>query len=342
MGVYPDEDPVPTVLYYDPEPVHREQARSLYEGAPDGIRLLVPGTFEETVRYLSREAVDAVVTDPPDEQAVVLLSLTRELAGDVPFVLFMAPGRERTALTAFNSGATWYFERPPEDHHPRALCSVVDHALSLRSTDTAVVPRDQYLEFLSETALDLATMDDEDGLYAYVAERVLELVPRSLVGVTSFDPATRIFTVRAFVGPPGTLEVFVDVFGQTPVGWRLPIDVFPSSETALRSRAMIEAPPALYLLCYRTLPEELCRRVDDRLGPGRAFSLGFQCRRGCIGTVAIRLLPGGELANRELVEALVHQVSVALQRNRSGKARPRETGSVPWVHRDPERADPPV
>lgn len=309
-------DRVPTVLYYDHDPRRRDQARHLDDGTPGGLRVLAAGTFEEAARFLSGEAIDAVVTDPPGGDAFLLLSLTRELAGAVPFVLFMAPGRERAALEAFNSGATWYFERPSDDCGPQVLRDAINHALSLRSNESGIMPRGRYLEFLSRTALDFAAMDEEEEVYAYVAERVLELVPRSFVGVTSFDPATRLFTVRAFAAPPGTREVFLDVFGQSPVGWRVPIDAYPSSMTALHCQAMIEAPPEFSMLTYHTLPEELCDQIDARLGPGRAFSLGFECRRGCVGSVIIRLLPAGELPNPELVEAIVHQASVALFRSR--------------------------
>ncbi len=307
---------MPTVIYYDHDPVRRDEARRLDDGTPGGLRVLAAGTFEEAVQFLSGEAIDAVVTDPPGGDAFTLLSLTRELAGPVPFVLFMAPGREKTALEAFNSGATWYFERPKDDDGHRALRDAIHHALTLRSNDEHIVPRSRYLEFLSGTALDFAAMDDEDQIYAYVAERVLELVPRSFVGVTSFDPATRLFTVRAFAAPPDTIEVFRDVFGQSPVGWRVPVDAYPSSMTALHSQAVIEAPPDLAMLTYQALPEEQCRRADARLGPGRAFCLGFECRRGCIGSVVIRLLPGGHFPNPELIEAIVHQASVALLRSR--------------------------
>jgi hypothetical protein len=41
-------------------------------------------------------------------------------------------------------------------------------------------------------------MEDEDDVYAYIGEKVRELVPEALVAVTSFDPETRLFTVRAF------------------------------------------------------------------------------------------------------------------------------------------------
>ena len=307
---------MPTVLYYDPDPVRRDQARHLDDGTPGGLRVRAAGTFEEAARFLSGEAIDAVVTDPPGGDAFTLLSLTRELAGPVPFVLFMAPGREKTALEACNSGASWYFERPADDHGVQALSDAINHALSLRPDESSSMPRDRYLEFLSVTALDFAAMDDEEEIFAYVAERVLELVPRSFVGVTSFDPATRLFTVRAFAAPPDTIEVFRDVFGQSPVGWQVSIDAYPSSVTALHSQAMIEAPPDFAMLTYQVLPEEDCRRIDARLGPGRAFCLGFECRRGCVGSVVIRLLPGGEFPNPELVEAIVHQASTALFRSR--------------------------
>ena len=82
-------DRVPTVLYYDHDPRRRDQARHLDDGTPGGLRVLAAGTFEEAARFLSGEAIDAVVTDPPGGDAFLLLSLTRELAGAVPFVLFI-------------------------------------------------------------------------------------------------------------------------------------------------------------------------------------------------------------------------------------------------------------
>ncbi|MEN6342966.1 MAG: ATP-binding protein [Methanospirillum sp.] len=304
-----------SVLYYDLDPAWRERAQRTSADLP-GTRVIVAATYGEAARHLREEPVDAVVADPCDDDVLPLLSLVREARGPIPFVLFMAPGREKTALAAFNSGATQYVEKGDDGSVLSALVDAVRPALP--RTDTIDLERRaQHLEFLSRTALDFVGMDEEDDIYAFIGERVRDLVPGSLVRVTSFDPGSRLLTLRAFVGPQEVHRIFEEELGRSLLGWELPIDASPSAEPALRSQSLIEGPPTTYQLLMCTAPEEVCDRIDARLGPGRTFILGFQCRRGVYGTVVIRLLSGGTFANRDVVEAFVGQASVALLRRQA-------------------------
>jgi hypothetical protein len=230
----------------------------------------------------------------------------------------MSPGREKIAIAALNSGATQYFERRTDAGSTSPdLRDAINHALFLRADLSILEKRAEHLEFLSRTALDFVGMEDEDDVYAYIGEKVRELVPEALVAVTSFDPETRFFTIRAFATPPGTQRVFEEELGSGLVGWHFPLDVFPSSATVLECQTVSESPSALYILLYHTVPEEVCDRIDARLGPGRAFSLGFQCRKGVYGSVCLRLIGTSGFENRDLVRAFVGQASVALLRRQA-------------------------
>jgi|GEM_PF-438370 len=307
-----------SVLYYDPDEVGRELAFRSSETLPASVRVIVAASYDEAARSIKMEPIDAVVADPHDDDALPLLSLVREVRGSVPFILCMYPGRERIALAALNSGANRYIEKVAgSDSVLTALRAVITSAPGMPTEIDALERRAHHLEFLSRTALDFIGMDDNADIYAYIARQVEDLVPGTLVRVSSFNPASRFLTVRAFVGPPEAHRAFEDELGRSLVGWQLPIDAFASAESALQSQALIEGPPTTYLLLYRTIPEGICNRIDARLGPGRTYILGFQCQHGLSGTVVIRVRSPGDLESRDLVEAFIGQASVALSRRQA-------------------------
>ena len=301
-----------SVLYYDRDPDGQERARRSSANLPGGTRVIVAATYGEAARYLKEEPVDAVVTDPRDDDVLPLLSLVRESRGLIPFVLFMAPGREKIAVAAFNSGATQYIEKGDDGTTLTALEAAIGPTLP-RAGTTRLERRAQHLEFLTRTALDFVGMDDGDDVYEYIGEKVHDLcrgrssgsrLLRS--GLAHPDPSGR-------RRPPGGAPDLRREARPELRRWQLPIDASSSAESALRSQSLIEGPSTTPAL-FRTVPEEVGDRIDERLGPGRTFILGFPCREGVYGTVIVRLLSGGAFANRDLVEAFVGQASVALLR----------------------------
>ncbi|HVP24813.1 MAG TPA: PAS domain-containing protein [Methanomicrobiales archaeon] len=173
------------------------------------------------------------------------------------------------------------------------------------------------LEFLARTSAVLAEMGDDEDMYQYIADRVAELEPRAHVNVNSIDPETRICSVRAISSAdPRFLRDFMEAV--VPLGdlRAIPMDMnnIPASIDALSAGSLFEGPGSLYELAFRSLPEPICKEIDEKVRLERNYVMGCTCRGGLFGAVVLRLRRGDMLENMATVQAFVKQAGVALQR----------------------------
>jgi len=185
--------------------------------------------------------------------------------------------------------------------------------------------RDQVrnLVFLSRTAMDFIEMKDSADIYQYIGDRLHELVPESIIGVSSFNPEHRELVFRAVSGEKTRIDEFWKILGINPLGMSFPASLLPHAEEEFSTNTLFEA-PSLYQLFFQQIPKEHCIRAEETIVPGKGFGMGFCCGGGIFGSVLIKLTRPGDIANREIVEAFVHQASVALLR-RYARERHRES-----------------
>ncbi len=242
--------------------------------------------------------------------------MIEKVRGPVPVILFMPPDRARAALQGMNGGAERYVEKDePAAECVRALANAVRAGIGRRSSEQRLEERAEQLEFLAATALDFVGMEDRGDIYDYIARKLVEIVPGSMVAVASLDPAASDRDQSGRRGRPGRA-------GPARRDARRPVRRVarcrsPGCRPA-RSRsscqAVVEGPSTTAALFFNQIPEELGAALDERFNWGRSYIMGFSCREGVLGNVTIRLKRGAELENRELVEAFVGQASVALLR----------------------------
>ncbi len=305
-----------SLLYYDPDPAWRD---AVGRDLPDAsVTVLTAATFGDAIALLRREPVDAVAADPPDTEVLSFVSAVGQLRRGVPVVLFMPLARARSAFEGMNSGADRFVEkREPAAETARALANVVHEAIGRRTRVRSLEERAEQLEFLSQTALDFVGMKDGDDVYAYIARKLAEIVDGSTVGATSLDAERGILTTRAIAGPPEDLAVLEEELGRPFVGIEMAVGAEPAAAVVFGCRALVEGPSSLGVLFFGHIPAGVAERIDARLSWGRSYIMGLSCREGVLGDIIIRLKRGGELENRDLIEAFVGQASVALLRRRA-------------------------
>ncbi len=307
------------VLYYDRDPAWLEQARrSLSRGG--SIAVAPAGTFADAASLLGVQGFDAVVADPLDEEVLALLSLVRAEKGPIPFVLCMGPGHERIVIDAFNSGMDRYIEKSGDPEARLDALRTTIHRLVQQEPGDALLQRQfESLEFLSRTAMDFIRMEDDQDIYRYIGEQVYGLVPESHVLLFAVDPESRRMVVRAILPEEPASRVAREEFGRDLVGHTMSLDNAPASliEATLECNQMMEGVTSAYYGFLKTLPEEACERLEQRLDLGKYYSMGCTCRGGLYGVITVAARKGTELENRELVEAFVRQASVALLRRQA-------------------------
>jgi len=182
----------------------------------------------------------------------------------------------------------------------------------------------QNLQFLSRTAMDFIEMEDSEDIYRYIADRLYDLIPESIIGINSFDPGQKELTLRAVAGKEDQLNTFWEGLGiANPLGLSFPISELPQLEIDFCKSTLFEV-PSLYDILFHQIPEKRCRKAQEELYLGKGFCMGFSRKSEIFGNILIELVRPDDITNREIVEAFVNQASVALLR-RFARERHRES-----------------
>lgn len=180
------------------------------------------------------------------------------------------------------------------------------------------------LLFLSRTAMDLVKMEDTIDIYRYIADRLCELIPESLIGIYSYDPEQMRFALRATAGEEERINRLCRALGiQNPLDFSFPICELAQSEMAFCQSALFEV-PSLCEGLFHQIPEERCAQAEKEVNLCRGFYMGFTCKGKIFGGVTVGLFQPEDITNQEIVEAFLNQASVALLR-RCARERHRES-----------------
>jgi PAS domain S-box-containing protein len=193
------------------------------------------------------------------------------------------------------------------------------------------------MEFLARTAMELVDLPPEANIYQYIAERIIEIVPKAHVYVQSYDEVYNRFSIRALAGPEFH-EGLIELLGRDPLGMVFPTaTVFeaPFEETLgsfLRMREFIVRSEyggetaSFYDLCFRQIPREICDAILDRFSIDRFYCTGLIWENHLFGLVGI-FLPRSEVFDgHQTIESFIRQASIALaQRMTADRLRRSET-----------------
>jgi PAS domain S-box-containing protein len=174
------------------------------------------------------------------------------------------------------------------------------------------------LSFLSRTATDFVAFDPEGDLFAYVADKLRELVGDASVALTSYDEAADTHTVRATANLGAKTRAILKALGKDPVGMVVP------STGVLRS-ALLEGKLGKYAIPLHELTggiisKNLSRELQDLLGFGGIYLMGIVRHGKLLGVASVIPSRGTELRNLEVVEAFINQAAVAIQRKSAEEA----------------------
>jgi PAS domain S-box-containing protein len=183
------------------------------------------------------------------------------------------------------------------------------------------------MEFLTRTAMELVDLPPNTDIYQYIAESLRELLPENpLYYVQSYDEVKAQFFVRALENQEFRKGV-KHLFGRDIVGMELPLREFcfapPFSETAATFKDMREfrfrpffedEEVSFYELCMGLFPLEVSNVIQQEFHIGKACLTGLVWQRQLFGAVGICLGPDENLENKQAIESLLRQASIAIAR----------------------------
>jgi PAS domain S-box-containing protein len=174
------------------------------------------------------------------------------------------------------------------------------------------------LTFLSETAMGFVELTPEEDIYRFIAEQLRRLTDKGFVVVSSFDAVSEKVTVRELLGDEKDMKGLSKLLGGEVVGTSYMID--KRGKMGLTTGKVEKVSGGLFELSFQKIPQEITKAVEESLGLGEIYAIGFSRKDEILGSVAILLPKNAELKNKNVIEAFVHQASVALQRRRAEEA----------------------
>ncbi len=181
----------------------------------------------------------------------------------------------------------------------------------------------QGMEYLSRTATEFVELPSEVNIYRFIGERLQELVGNAVVVINSFDKVSDSLCTRALVGIGKHTKGVLELIGRDPLGMTYPI-TDAEGRRALLGGKLVDGPKGLHELSFGKIPESSCRAIEELLGLGNIYAIGFTWKGELFGSAIIitrqrvRGRPG--LRNRDLVETFIYQAAVALQRRQAEEA----------------------
>ena len=168
------------------------------------------------------------------------------------------------------------------------------------------------LEFLSQTAMSYVESAPENNIYQLIGSQLKSLLNGSIILINSYDEISNSFCVRAVFGMN---EKNLSSMGWNPVGM-----VFTSSSKAvitLSSSKLVNIQASLLKQFFKEIPGAVCRTINDLFNVGNIYVMGFTRKGALLGNVVILLRKGSKLKNQKVMETLINQASVALQRRKA-------------------------
>jgi len=174
------------------------------------------------------------------------------------------------------------------------------------------------LMFLASTAMKLLELSPEEDIYQFIGEWLKEFTGSSIVVISSFDEASGNFCVQSIVGIEQHIDVFFEAMGRDPVG--ITASINDEARLELIRGKLVKVPGGLYEFSLGEIPEAACHLIEQRLGLGAIYDMGFAWKGKLFGSAAILTRKGTKLENPSVIEIFISQTSVALQRWQAEKA----------------------
>jgi two-component system cell cycle sensor histidine kinase/response regulator CckA len=182
---------------------------------------------------------------------------------------------------------------------------------------------DQNMAFLSQTAMELVELSSQENIYQFIGEKLKQLAGKAVVIINSFDKESDSLCTRALIGVGPFTPRLLALIGRDPLGMTYPI-TNEEGRRRLLSGKLVQGPKGLHELSFGSIPESTCRAIEELLGFGRIYGIGFAWKGDLFGSAIIitgkRHGAGSGLRDRELIETFMHMAAVALQRRDTEEA----------------------
>jgi PAS domain S-box-containing protein len=163
----------------------------------------------------------------------------------------------------------------------------------------------------------LLAAQSSDDIYRILAEELGKVVGDMRFYLSGLDEQTQSMYIHTHVNIMGPLvEKLISGIGVDPRALRAPLSqVSPERMAQFTSGKITTMPNGLVDIAMGTLPVPLCRLAERILGIAELQTIGIAWQGRLFGSVTFMLPTPGALPSPRLIEAMVNQAALALQRS---------------------------
>lgn len=168
------------------------------------------------------------------------------------------------------------------------------------------------LSFLSKTAMGFIGLGTEKDIYKYIAERLQEVIPDSVVMTCSYDKQASAMRIKNIAGAGDNIPKIQSITGFDIMN--VDYKVNDEAKELLCGGRLHKASGGLYELSYGKIPENICRLIERLYNISECYTMGFVKLGELYGNA--KILSRREISQDKMamIEAFVNQASVALLR----------------------------
>lgn len=174
------------------------------------------------------------------------------------------------------------------------------------------------LEIINDAVSQLVGNTDEAKIYQIIGEAVHKLLPDTYYFITAVTSNEKHLYITDSYGFESQFKTIKKILRLDPYSLKIPFKNIPDDELALyTSGKLFYAMDGLYMLSVHAVPKPVCKSIEKLLGVSEIYCIGFTCDEIPYGGLTILLRKGQSIQPTEVIETMINQASIAIQRKRT-------------------------
>ncbi len=167
----------------------------------------------------------------------------------------------------------------------------------------------QNLKFLSESIINLFSINNENELYEYLLTHLTKLIDAEIIVVSVYNSDSKRLKPAYIGGNNNFIKEAWNLYGTyESINASKLTSLFPE----VLSSNLYEVKNGIHELSFGFVPEEVCLEIESQFEFGKLYSIGLNKNNHLFGCISIILKKGKQIDNKKIIETFIKQVSIIL------------------------------
>ncbi|MCB0805507.1 MAG: PAS domain S-box protein, partial [Bacteroidales bacterium] len=182
-----------------------------------------------------------------------------------------------------------------------------------KNTEKQLNKSKNILRYLAEMALELATLQNEQEIFAFITRKIYQIhESKTLVVATDLDETAHKWKVRAFEGLEDQSKIVNSLLGK-PI-MNLHGKIRSEYLRTLQEGKLVPIGNDISHLSHQSIPPFIAKNLKKVLGVHEVYTISFTKGKRQYGNISIVQLDKNMAMETELIEAVIRQVSAYLEK----------------------------